>query len=330
MNTVYERDLDLNLLRVFAVVADEGSVTRAAARLYLTQPAVSAALRRLSTFVGADLFARQGRGLVLTTRGRQLLAAARAHLEPLVAAAMEAPTFDATTSTATLRIGLAESTEGWLLGPLLRRLRAEAPSMQVVLLSVQFHTVGAALLNRKVDLAVSVVDELPPSLSRKPLLSAGFVCVYDPKFARVPRRLSEAHYFAEEHVVVSYAGDLRGIVEDVLGRTRKVRLSVPGFSFIGDAVSGSPLLATVPEPHAQHLHLTHPHLRVVPLPFALETAAVELLWPTALQNDPASRFVRGLTEEVVLSIAPRPKRAAARAPFTTPANRPKAPSARPR
>ncbi|MDB4931514.1 MAG: Transcriptional regulator, LysR family protein, partial [Myxococcaceae bacterium] len=76
MNALYERDLDLNLLRVFAVVAAEGSVTRAAARLYLTQPAVSAALRRLATFVGAELFARQGRGLALTARGTALLAAA--------------------------------------------------------------------------------------------------------------------------------------------------------------------------------------------------------------------------------------------------------------
>src|SRR5271166_3294927 len=111
MSTVYERDLDLNLLRVFAVVADEGSVTRAAARLYLTQPAVSAALRRLSSFVGAALFARQGRGLVITGRGAQLLSAARAHLGPLVAAAMEAPTFEPSTSTATVRLGLAESSE---------------------------------------------------------------------------------------------------------------------------------------------------------------------------------------------------------------------------
>ena len=53
MNASYGRDLDLNLLRVFVVVADSGSVTRAASHLYLTQPAVSAALRRLTTAIGA-------------------------------------------------------------------------------------------------------------------------------------------------------------------------------------------------------------------------------------------------------------------------------------
>ena len=63
MNENYDKDLDLNLLRVFVVVADAGSVTTAADRLYLTQPAVSAALKRLASTVGAPLFVRAGRGI---------------------------------------------------------------------------------------------------------------------------------------------------------------------------------------------------------------------------------------------------------------------------
>jgi hypothetical protein len=58
---VYCQDLDHNVLRVFAVVAKEGSITRAALRLYLTQAAVSSAMRRLTSFVGTELFVRQGR-----------------------------------------------------------------------------------------------------------------------------------------------------------------------------------------------------------------------------------------------------------------------------
>ena len=61
MHGIYEKDLDLNLLRVFVVVAEAGSVTEAASRLYLTQPAVSAALKRLTSTVGAPLFVRAGR-----------------------------------------------------------------------------------------------------------------------------------------------------------------------------------------------------------------------------------------------------------------------------
>src|SRR3954470_1335905 len=111
MPGVYGRDLDLNLLRVFAVVAEAGSVTEAASRLYLSQPAISAALRRLTTAVGAPLFARQGRGLVLTTRGAGLLAEVRPHLTALVEAALVPAVFTPATSERTLRLGLSDAVE---------------------------------------------------------------------------------------------------------------------------------------------------------------------------------------------------------------------------
>src|SRR3954462_11424240 len=84
----FGRDLDLNLLRVFAVVADVGGGTEAAKRLYLTQSAVSAALRRLTTAVGVPLFLRSGRGIALTNRGERLRAGLDAHLGPLIEAAL--------------------------------------------------------------------------------------------------------------------------------------------------------------------------------------------------------------------------------------------------
>src|SRR6185312_9808756 len=109
MSGVYGRNLDLNLLRVFAVVAETGSVTEAASRLYLTQPAVSAALRRLTTAVGAPLFARSGRGLTLTSRGKRLRDGLHPHLERLIDAALSPPEFDPKTSDRTIRLGLSDS-----------------------------------------------------------------------------------------------------------------------------------------------------------------------------------------------------------------------------
>lgn len=311
MNALYERDLDLNLLRVFAVVAEEGSVTRAAGRLYLTQPAVSAALRRLATFVGAELFARQGRGLALTARGEALLSAARRHLGPLVDAVRAPAGFDPKTSTATVRVGVPESFEG-LLPPLLALLRAEAPHMQTVVALVQFRSVEEALLSRRVDVALCVADELPRSIVRRPLLTGGFVCLYDPRFAKIGRRFTEADYFAHEHVIVSYAGDLRGIVEDLLGKSRTVRVSVPSFSFVGDVVEGSALIATVPRSHARHLLRTRPNLRTAPLPIELEASTLEMLWPRVTDDDPALAFVRGLVERVVAPMARAEERASRR------------------
>ena len=304
ISSSYERDLDLNLLRVFAVVAEEGSVTRAAARLYVTQPAVSAALRRLATFVRAELFAHQGRGLVLTSRGKELLSSAHAHLGPLVAATLAPIKFDPSTSTETFRLGLAESTEGLLLPPFLARLRAEAPNMQLIVLPVQFRTVEQALLSGSIDLAVSIADELSRSIERATLMTAGFVCMYDPRFVRMGKTLTEKAYFEHDHVVVSYAGDARGVVEDTLGKSRNVRVSVPTFNYIGDIIEGSPLLATVPEPHAHYLLRSHAKLRTIALPIELESATVELLWPRARAEDPVSLFMRARIREVLGALFP--------------------------
>ena len=304
INASYVRDLDLNLLRVFVVVAEESSLTRAAARLYVTQPAVSASVRRLTTFLGTDLFTRQGHGLVLTARGVALREAAQLHLRGLVAATLDVPAFDAARSTATVRLGLGGWLEPVLLPPLLARLRTAAPGIQLVVLPVQFRNVEELLLTGRIELAVTVADELPRSILRRtlPRRAGGMVCLHDPRFARLTRRPTEKAYFAQDHVAVSYAGDVRGIVEDALGKTRTVRLSLPSFAHVPDVVDGSNLVATVPALFAQHVLRTRPHLRAVPLPFTLARDPLELLWSRVTDADPTSRFARELVAEVASTL----------------------------
>jgi LysR family transcriptional activator of mexEF-oprN operon len=305
MHEGYARDLDLNLLRVFLVVAESRSVTSAAARLYLTQPAVSAALRRLTRAIGAPLFARQGRGLALTARGERLRAEIGPHLRAIVDAATAPEAFDEATSDRTFRLGLSDSAEVSLLPRLLRALAAEAPRMRVVSLPVQFRTVGAALAGRDVDLAVTVADELPAGIRRETLYHGSFTCLFDPRHARLGRRLSERAYFAHEHVIVSYNGDLRGVVEDVLGKARQVRCSVSSFANVAAIVDGTALLATVPEVVAAAAVAVRRHLRTIALPFRLGGTAVELLWPGALDDDPAFRWMHDLIVRITAGSTPR-------------------------
>lgn len=312
----YGRDLDLNLLRVFSVVAETGSVTQAAARLYLTQPAVSAALRRLTTAVGAPLFVRQGRGLALGSRGARLAAAIRPHLAALVDAALSPAQFDPRTSERTFRLGLSDATELWLLPRLLRAFEAEAPRMRVIALPVQFRTVGEALTAGRVDAAVTVADEQPSGVQRRPLFHGGFVCLFDPRHARVRGGLTEERYFAHEHVVVSYNGDLRGVVEDLTRRARRVRCSVSTFANLGAVVEGTALLATVPEIVAREVRRVRPHLRTAPVPFPLARAPLELLWPAATEDDAACAFLRACVARIAAEAAPAepPAPPAARSP----------------
>jgi LysR family transcriptional activator of mexEF-oprN operon len=292
MQENYARDFDLNLLRVFVVVASARSVTRAASQLYLTQPAVSAALRRLTQAVGAPLFVRSGRGLMLSQRGERLYASVRPLLEDMVEAALAPPTFDPATSERTLRLGLSDAMEGWLLAPLLRALERTAPRLRLIALPVQFRTVGDALASRSVDLAVTVADELPSSIHRQPLLHSSFVCLFDPKRVKLKSKISEREYLAHDHVIVSYNGDLRGVIEDLFQKQRRVRCSVASFSHVGAIVEGSALLATVPALIAHHLLSLHPGLRTVPAPFPLDGTPIELLWPSSNDDDDACRYVR--------------------------------------
>ncbi len=293
MRSNYERDLDLNLLRVFAVVVEAGSVTEAASRLYLTQPAVSVALRRLATAIGTPLFTRRGRGLALTSRGVQLRSAIYPHLGALVDAALSPSAFDPKTSDRTLRIGFADAAEAWLLPRLLEVLGQQAPNMRVISLPVQFRTVGAALASG-MDAAVTVADELPSSIRRLKLFGGGHVCLFDPRELRLPKRLTEARYLAHDHVIVSYNGDLRGLVEDLLGRQRRIRCSVSTFANIGAIVEGSSLIATVPAMVAEQIRSVRPKLATRKLPFETNSggAGTELLWLASSDSDDAARFVR--------------------------------------
>jgi LysR family transcriptional regulator, mexEF-oprN operon transcriptional activator len=303
MHENYGRDLDLNLLRVLVVVADTGSVTAAASRLYLTQPAVSAALKRLQRSVGAPLLARRGRGIVLTKRGQHVVQAARPHLEGLVSVVQAQPVFDPATSTRSLRLGLSNSAEAWLLPALLRKLDRRAPNLQLIVLDVQFRTLRTAFESQRLDLAVTVADDVPAGTRRERLFQGRFVVLADSRRVR-SRRLTMERYLEHPHVVVSYNGDARGIVEDFLGVERRVRCSVPSFASIGDIVEGTDLLATVPEMHARRACERHPHLRMLPKPFSLRGAAMELLWSAALEDDPACAFLRGLVREVVSEVTP--------------------------
>jgi LysR family transcriptional activator of mexEF-oprN operon len=304
MQENYGRDLDLNLLRVFCVVAEAGSVTGAAARLYLTQPAVSAALRRLTDAVGAPLFVRQGRSLVLSSRGNALRAKAQQHLSALVEAALAPASFDPASSERVLRLGISDAAEAWLLPRLLRLLSRRAPRLRLVVVPVQFRSVGDALAAGSIDLAITVADALPGSVRRQSLFWGDFVCLFDRRHAKITKRLSERVYFEHEHVIVSYNADLRGIVEDLLQKSRRTRCSVSSFSNIAAIVEGSALLATVPRLVAKDAVERRSALGIAELPFQLAGATTDLLWPSASDDDDACSFLRKCVLEAAAEISP--------------------------
>ena len=188
--------------------------------------------------------------------------------------------------------------------PLLRVLEREAPGIRIVAVPVQFRTVAAELTSG-LAAAITVADELPATIRRERLFYGGFTCLYDPRHAKVRKRtLSEAEYFAHDHVIVSYNGDLRGIVEDLVGKNRKVRCSVSSFANIGAIVDGTAMLATIPELVAVKILAARPHLKTKPLPptMKIEGSHAELLWPAVTDDDEPCKFVRAKIREIARTV----------------------------
>ena len=113
-------------------------------------------------------------------------------------------------------------------------------------------------------------------------------------------------------MIVSYNNDLRGMIEDQFGRERRIKCSVASFAGVGAIVDGGRLVATLPILIATQILRVRPHLKMAELPFPHEPGSIELLWPKALELDPACHFVRGAIVEIAsrLQLRPQPRRSA--------------------
>ena len=145
--------IELRLLRSFVAVAEEGNVGRAAARLYVSQPALSQQIRGLEEQVGVPLFVRHPRGVTLTEAGAALLAEARAVLgqsDRLEAAVEGLRRGDA----ARLALGVPPGLPGELLPPTLQAFRAALPDVRVEVVERTTPEQVGALLDRTLDVGI--------------------------------------------------------------------------------------------------------------------------------------------------------------------------------
>ncbi len=292
MNRNDLRRVDLNLLIVFETLMHERSVTRAAEKLFLGQPAISAALSRLRTLFDDPLFVRTGRSMEPTARAQEIFAHLSPALDSISTAMSRASEFDPATSTAVFRIGLSDDVEFGLLPPLLRRLRAEAPGIVLVVRRANYLLMPNLLASGEISVGVSsYTDELPANAKRKTVRRS------KPKILRAdsaPGQLTLDDYCARPHALVSFAGDLSGFVDEELekfGRKRKVVLAVPQFNGLGTLLAGTDIIATVPDYAAQAL-IAAGGLRAEDPPFETRAFELSMAWRGAQDNDPAERWLR--------------------------------------
>lgn len=291
MNRSDLRRVDFNLLVVFETLMHERSVTRTAEKLFLGQPAISAALSRLRLLFGDPLFIRTGRTMEPTTRAIEIFS----HLQPALDAISEALSttsdFDPASSVTVFRIGLSDDVEFGLLPPLLRRLRAEAPNIVLVVRRANYLLMPELLNSGEISVGVSYTNELPANAKRKVLRhSKPRVLRAD----RMPGSLSLDDYCARPHALVSFAGDLSGFVDRQLaelGRTRHIVLAIPQFTGLSTLLADTDIIATVPDYVATALTI-HGGLREDDLPFEGASFELSMVWSGTQDNDPGEHWLR--------------------------------------
>ena len=291
MNRNDLRRVDLNLLIVFETLIHERSVTRAAEKLFLGQPAISAALARLRGLFDDPLFVRTGRSMEPTPRAQEIFALLTPALDSISTAISRAAEFDPATSAAVFRIGLSDDVEFALLPHLLRRLRAEAPHVVLVVRRANYLLIPSLLASGEISVGVCYTEELPANAKRKTLRRSQAKLL---RADTVPGRLSLDDFCARPHALVSFAGDLNGFIDDELAkinRARKVVLAVPQFNGLGTLLAGTDLLAIVPDYTAAAL-TSAGGLRAEDLPISSHTYELSMAWRGAQDNDPAERWLR--------------------------------------
>ena len=297
--------LDLKLLRLLEAIERLGSLGAAADELHLSQPALSHALSRLRAITGDALFVRHARGLSPTPRGQQLARSARRIQAFLREELGAGERFAPRTLRRAFTFCMSDVGERVFLPRLLARIRAEAPDVDVVTVSLPPRRLMERLEEGSVDLAVGYFPDLSgASLDQQRLFERDFLCLASRDHPRIGVcAWSQDAFLAEPHLVVSPEGRVEELFERSLrerGLSRRVVLSVPHTFAMPAVIAGSDLLATVSRSVGDALE-SEPGLWTLPLPLPGPPISIAQHWNIRFAQDPANVWLRHLVATLFLT-----------------------------
>ena len=304
MRTSVLRQVDLNLLVAFAELASAGSVTAAATRAGVTQPAMSRTLARLRRTFGDPLFVRGPAGLVATPRAEALRPRVEAWLSQAELLVGRADRFDPATAERTFLVATADYAEALLLPRLLHRLEREAPRVRVRV-TTPSPTLDQALERGELDLAWT-----PRQPSVRQVV---WTRLFDESFAFVVRRghpvlgrpFTLERFLSLRHIAVAPVGrSNRNPIDALLekrGLRREVAATVPNFLAVPSLVEGGDLGATLPR-RTVELAATRYALAVLDMPFEVPRFSMHQAWHERVRKDPGHAWFRQLVVEVARSV----------------------------
>ena len=307
------RTLDLNLLRVFDAVMAEGSLTRAAERLAMTQPAVSHALRRLRAALGDELFVRTAQGMSPSAHAQSLWPQVRAALASL-RQALAPDDFDPQRDAVQLRLAMADATAALLAPGLVLAIENAGALANLRLLPLTTRDPRRLLQAGDADVAVGFFPEAMTAIAAQGqdavlrharIHTTRYVCVMrrghplagsSIPATQLPLTLDD--YCNAHHLLVSFSGRPHGYVDQALtalGRQRRIVLTVNQFFTAGRVVARSDLLTVLPAGFVEATGCQN-ELVTTELPLLLGPVHVEMLWHLRMDADPAHRWLRGLLQ----------------------------------
>lgn len=297
------RTLDLNLLRVFAAVMLERNVTRAAAQLAMTQPAVSNALRRLRDATGDELFSTIPTGVLPTSHAVEIWPHVETALKHL-SQALDPQDFEPTQHSRTFTMAMADATATVLMPSFVNVLLREGALADVRILPLSSRDPRPQLDQGSADVAVGFFPDVAVALAAEgprssivlePLYTCEYVCVMRRGHALAAQpEISLDEYCAARHVRVSFAGRPRGFVDEALarmGRERRVLLTVNQFATAARVVHDSDLVTVLPRSFIPASGFDG-GLSVRRFPGKLPAIDVSLLWHRRHERDLAQRWLR--------------------------------------
>jgi DNA-binding transcriptional LysR family regulator len=298
------RDFDLNLLQAFDALFTERSVTRAARRLAIGQPAMSDTLRRLRLVFADELFVRAAGAMQPTPKARALAE----EIGPLLAGMRRVVdghmSFSPREANDTFTLASTDFTTLVLVPSLLAEIRRRAPAVDLRVTGYEKEAVGGMLDRGEVDLAFGVFPDPPDNLVRTRLFAERFVGLVRADHPSLGNGAIDLPTFvALPHALVSVRRDERGAIDQVLARLglrRRIALVVPYMLLLPSVLATSDLIAIVPERVAKTI--LGPELRAFELPIETERWSVSMLWSPAARADQATSWLRGLIVEVAQSL----------------------------
>jgi DNA-binding transcriptional LysR family regulator len=292
---------DLNLLAVALAIADEKSVSRAAERLDLSQPAVSLALGKLRRQLGDELFIRVPGGMQATPRAREVVELAREMLKRVEERVLRQPAFDPAATGTTFTVALSDIGEMVFLPKLLQRIQELAPQASIASVTLPAQEVGAALEAGGVDLAMGYFPDLKKhSFYQQRLFSHRFTCLLRKKHPLKVERLTLDQFLKLGHAVVKAEGRSQEVFERYLEKNnirRRVVLSTPHFMSIPFIVATSDLVVTVPLAVGTSF-AGFSDVRLVQPPLKIPSFDLKQHWHRRFHDDPRHQWLRGVVAEL--------------------------------